>query len=103
MTQRLVLTGTLLLKLEKRVSQYQMVSYVPSISQRGPLGATLNVLQEIHSKLHRHVKNRLKSIETGKGLDWATAEARFYAIVSVAPPSDLSPHFIGTRVWIPLD
>ena len=31
--------------------------------------------EEIHSKLHRHVKNRLQSIESGKGLDFATAEA----------------------------
>ncbi|KAF8635350.1 hypothetical protein AX17_003941 [Amanita inopinata Kibby_2008] len=30
---------------------------------------------EIHSKLHRHVKNRLQSIETGRSIDWATAEA----------------------------
>ncbi|PPQ70860.1 hypothetical protein CVT26_014083 [Gymnopilus dilepis] len=30
---------------------------------------------EIHSKLHRHVKNRIQSIESGKGIDFATAEA----------------------------
>lgn len=30
---------------------------------------------EIHPKLHRHVKSRLSSIESGKGIDWATAEA----------------------------
>ncbi|CAA7261195.1 unnamed protein product [Cyclocybe aegerita] len=30
---------------------------------------------EIHPKLHRHVKNRLASIENGKGIDFATAEA----------------------------
>ncbi|KAF9051710.1 dehydrogenase E1 and transketolase domain-containing protein 1 [Panaeolus papilionaceus] len=30
---------------------------------------------EIHSKLGRHVKSRLKSLETGTGLDFATAEA----------------------------
>ncbi|KAK7048480.1 2-oxoglutarate dehydrogenase E1 component mitochondrial [Favolaschia claudopus] len=30
---------------------------------------------EIHSKLQRHIKNRLSSIESGSGLDWATAEA----------------------------
>ncbi|KAJ7367025.1 dehydrogenase E1 and transketolase domain-containing protein 1 [Mycena albidolilacea] len=30
---------------------------------------------EIHPKLQRHVKNRLASIDSGKGLDWATAEA----------------------------
>ncbi|KAF7299554.1 2-oxoglutarate dehydrogenase E1 component mitochondrial [Mycena chlorophos] len=30
---------------------------------------------EIHSKLQRHVKNRLSSIESGTGLDWSTAEA----------------------------
>jgi probable 2-oxoglutarate dehydrogenase E1 component DHKTD1 len=29
---------------------------------------------EIHSKLARHVKNRLGSLEKEKGLDWATAE-----------------------------
>lgn len=31
---------------------------------------------EIHSKLGRHVKSRLKSLETGTGLDFATAEVR---------------------------
>ncbi|KAF7314353.1 2-oxoglutarate dehydrogenase E1 component mitochondrial [Mycena kentingensis (nom. inval.)] len=30
---------------------------------------------EIHSKLQRHVKSRLSSVESGKGLDWSTAEA----------------------------
>ncbi|KAJ7784423.1 thiamine diphosphate-binding protein [Mycena metata] len=30
---------------------------------------------EIHPKLQRHVKNRLASIESGTGLDWATAES----------------------------
>ncbi|KAJ7095767.1 Transketolase, pyrimidine binding domain-containing protein [Mycena belliarum] len=30
---------------------------------------------EIHPKLQRHVKNRLASIESGVGLDWATAES----------------------------
>lgn len=30
---------------------------------------------EIHSKIERHVKNRMKSIEMGQGLDWACAEA----------------------------
>ncbi|KAF8066054.1 Transketolase, pyrimidine binding domain-containing protein [Lyophyllum atratum] len=30
---------------------------------------------EVHPKLHRHIKNRLKSIESGSGVDWATAEA----------------------------
>ncbi|KAF7346487.1 2-oxoglutarate dehydrogenase E1 component mitochondrial [Mycena sanguinolenta] len=30
---------------------------------------------EIHPKLQRHVKNRLASIDSGTGLDWATAEA----------------------------
>ncbi|KAJ7928025.1 thiamine diphosphate-binding protein [Mycena leptocephala] len=29
---------------------------------------------EIHPKLQRHVKNRLASIDSGTGLDWATAE-----------------------------
>ncbi|KAK1228005.1 hypothetical protein PQX77_008968 [Marasmius sp. AFHP31] len=29
----------------------------------------------IHPKLQRHVKNRVTSIDSGKGLDWATAEA----------------------------
>ncbi|KAJ7505194.1 Transketolase, pyrimidine binding domain-containing protein [Mycena galericulata] len=29
---------------------------------------------EIHPKLQRHVKNRLASIDSGVGLDWATAE-----------------------------
>ncbi|KAK0207621.1 thiamine diphosphate-binding protein [Armillaria fumosa] len=30
---------------------------------------------EIHPKLQRHIKNRLASLASGKGLDWATAEA----------------------------
>lgn len=30
---------------------------------------------EIHPRLQRHVKSRLKALEAGKGLDWATAEA----------------------------
>ncbi|KAF8877232.1 dehydrogenase E1 and transketolase domain-containing protein 1 [Gymnopilus junonius] len=30
---------------------------------------------EIHLKLHRHAKNRLQSIESGRGIDFATAEA----------------------------
>ncbi|KAH8085477.1 dehydrogenase E1 and transketolase domain-containing protein 1 [Cristinia sonorae] len=30
---------------------------------------------EIHPRLSRHVGNRLKSLEVGKALDWATAEA----------------------------
>ncbi|KAG6864116.1 hypothetical protein C0991_012381, partial [Blastosporella zonata] len=30
---------------------------------------------EVHPKLLRHIKNRLKSIESGTGVDWATAEA----------------------------
>ncbi|KAH8829834.1 dehydrogenase E1 and transketolase domain-containing protein 1 [Flagelloscypha sp. PMI_526] len=30
---------------------------------------------EVHQKLHRHIKNRLKSLEQGQGIDWATAEA----------------------------
>jgi probable 2-oxoglutarate dehydrogenase E1 component DHKTD1 len=32
-------------------------------------------MQEIHSRLQRHVRNRLQAIEKGTGLDWATAEA----------------------------
>ncbi|OSD05011.1 dehydrogenase E1 and transketolase domain-containing protein 1 [Trametes coccinea BRFM310] len=30
---------------------------------------------EIHPRLQRHVKHRLSAMETGEGLDWATAEA----------------------------
>ncbi|KIJ14628.1 hypothetical protein PAXINDRAFT_12464 [Paxillus involutus ATCC 200175] len=30
---------------------------------------------EIHPRLQRHVKNRLGSLESGEGIDWATAEA----------------------------
>ncbi|KAF5357075.1 hypothetical protein D9756_006778 [Leucocoprinus leucothites] len=30
---------------------------------------------EVHSKLVRHIKNRMTSLEKEKGLDWATAEA----------------------------
>lgn len=35
-----------------------------------------NVEKEIHPRLQRHVKNRLNALETGHGLDWATAEVR---------------------------
>lgn len=31
-------------------------------------------IQEIHPRLSRHVSNRLKSLESGKNIDWATAE-----------------------------
>jgi 2-oxoadipate dehydrogenase E1 component len=31
--------------------------------------------QEIHSRLKRHVKHRLESLDNGAGIDWATAEA----------------------------
>jgi probable 2-oxoglutarate dehydrogenase E1 component DHKTD1 len=34
----------------------------------------LTCRKEIHPKLQRHVKNRLASIGSGTGLDWATAE-----------------------------
>jgi probable 2-oxoglutarate dehydrogenase E1 component DHKTD1 len=37
----------------------------------------------MHSKIERHVKNRLKSIETGNGLDWATAEVCLGSLVLV--------------------
>jgi len=30
---------------------------------------------EIHARLQRHVNNRLRSLEKGSGIDWATAEA----------------------------
>ncbi|CAL1698812.1 unnamed protein product [Somion occarium] len=30
---------------------------------------------EIHSRLTRHVNNRLKAVESGRNIDWATAEA----------------------------
>ncbi|KAH9848789.1 dehydrogenase E1 and transketolase domain-containing protein 1 [Lenzites betulinus] len=30
---------------------------------------------EIHPRLQRHVKHRLQAVESGQGLDWATAEA----------------------------
>ncbi|KIK54180.1 hypothetical protein GYMLUDRAFT_48977 [Collybiopsis luxurians FD-317 M1] len=36
---------------------------------------------EIHPKLNRHVKSRLTSLESGKGVDWATAEAMAFGTV----------------------
>ncbi|KAH0581229.1 hypothetical protein H2248_012346 [Termitomyces sp. 'cryptogamus'] len=30
---------------------------------------------EVHSKLERHIRNRVRSLESGSGIDWATAEA----------------------------
>ncbi|KAF8997053.1 dehydrogenase E1 and transketolase domain-containing protein 1 [Cyathus striatus] len=38
---------------------------------------------EIHPKLHRHVKNRLASLESGTGIDWATAEALAFGSLMV--------------------
>lgn len=32
------------------------------------------VMQEIHPRLQRHVNNRVQKIDSGMGLDWATAE-----------------------------
>lgn len=40
------------------------------------------LVQEIHPRLKRHVKHRLQAIESGKGLDWATAEVRAWIVVS---------------------
>ena len=31
---------------------------------------------QIHPRLQRHVKHRLQAVESGQGLDWATAEVR---------------------------
>ncbi|EIM89258.1 dehydrogenase E1 and transketolase domain-containing protein 1 [Stereum hirsutum FP-91666 SS1] len=36
---------------------------------------------EIHPRLQRHVKHRLQAIESGKGLDWATAEAMAFGSI----------------------
>ncbi len=35
---------------------------------------------EIHSRLQRHVKNRLQAMNGGHGLDWATAEVGVYDV-----------------------
>ena len=35
------------------------------------------LLQEIHPRLQRHVKHRLETIDSDKGLDWATAEVNY--------------------------
>ena len=47
---------------------------------RFPCSGTWNVdwdvFQEIHPRLQRHVKNRTQAMDSGKGLDWATAEVR---------------------------
>lgn len=32
--------------------------------------------QEVHTRLHRHIKSRTQSLESGKGVDWGTAEVR---------------------------
>ncbi|KAG5335307.1 hypothetical protein C0989_001492 [Termitomyces sp. Mn162] len=39
--------------------------------------ASVHVLEgfEVHSKLERHIRNRVRSLESGSGIDWATAEA----------------------------
>jgi len=29
----------------------------------------------LHSRLNRHIKQRIESLESGKGINWATAEA----------------------------
>ncbi|EJD52834.1 dehydrogenase E1 and transketolase domain-containing protein 1 [Auricularia subglabra TFB-10046 SS5] len=41
----------------------------------GKASVTLPPHFNIHPRLQRHVKNRLSSLESGKKLDWATAEA----------------------------
>lgn len=33
-------------------------------------------VQELHPRLKRHVNARLKSLEAGIGIDWATGEVR---------------------------
>jgi len=53
-------------------------------------------LQELHPKLHRHVKNRLQSLSNGKGIDFATAEVR--SLLCLADVLDIS--FTGTRNWL---
>ena len=35
----------------------------------------LFVMKEIHSRLQRHVKRRIQTLEQGQDIDWATAEA----------------------------
>jgi probable 2-oxoglutarate dehydrogenase E1 component DHKTD1 len=32
--------------------------------------------QEVHPRLQRHIKSRIQSLESGKGVDWGTAEVR---------------------------
>jgi hypothetical protein len=41
--------------------------------------------QVIHPKLERHVRNRLKCIESGRGIDFATAEVGHFvpALLSI--------------------
>ena len=36
---------------------------------------TIMIVQNLHPRLQRHIKNRLTSLETGQKLDWATGEA----------------------------
>lgn len=61
----------------------------------------------MHGKIERHVKNRLKSIETGKGLDWATAEVCgfplfFFHCVQLGCHM-LMYYAVGLSVWVAHD
>jgi probable 2-oxoglutarate dehydrogenase E1 component DHKTD1 len=37
----------------------------------------MKIVKEMHPRLERHIKHRLQSIKSEKGLDWATAEVSF--------------------------
>lgn len=77
MTQTRASTPMFCRKSAKRALLYQKASCV--FCQFDCFNRANNLLlwgvQEIHSKINRHVKNRLQSLSTGKGIDFATAEA----------------------------
>lgn len=54
--------------------KFQLDSYLP-FTQLAGCRLTV-ILQEIHSRLQRHVRSRLASLDKGEGIDWATAEVR---------------------------
>ncbi|KAG6905747.1 hypothetical protein DXG01_000968 [Tephrocybe rancida] len=54
----------------------------------------------VHPKLLRHIKNRLKSIESGIGIDWATAEAlAFGSLMQEGCDVRISGQDVGTGTF----
>lgn len=62
----------------RRLGQYSVelpAGFVSTFVSHPESDKYITYEQEIHSRLKRHVKHRLESLEKGAGIDWATAEA----------------------------